>query len=213
MPRPPATAPREFGDQPINAEMEIWEDVALRQAEAFAPGEEPTVEAAPRRQAGRIARSTALFSVATAASRVAGLAREVVAAGYYGVSGPMSAFTTAFQVPNLVRALFADAALQPAFVPVFTDLIGKKHYKEAFRLASTLMLLITMVLGAITALFVLIAPVVMPIFAPGFEGELLDLTVALSQILFPTLIVLGLSGVVVGILTSYDRFGAFAISP
>jgi putative peptidoglycan lipid II flippase len=213
MPRPQATAPPEFGDQPINAEMDVWADIALRRAEAFDPGEEPTVEAAPRRQAGRIARSTAFFSVATAASRVAGLAREVVAAGYYGISGPMSAFTIAFQVPNLVRALFADAALQPAFVPVFTELIGRKQYREAFRLASTLLLLITMVLGVITALFVLLAPVVMPVFAPGFEGQILDLTVSLSRVLFPILIMLGVSGVVVGILNSYDRFGAFAISP
>ncbi len=167
----------------------------------------------PGRGAGRIARSTAFFSIATAASRVAGLGREVVAAGYYGVSGPMSAFTIAFQVPNLIRALFADAALQPAFVPVFTELIGKKDYREAFRLASTLLLLVTMVLGAITALFVLLAPVIMPLVAPGFEGELLDLTVALSQVLFPILVLLGISGIVVGILNSYDRFGAFAISP
>jgi putative peptidoglycan lipid II flippase len=170
-------------------------------------------ETQSERRPGRIARSTAFFSIATAASRVAGLGREVVAAGYYGVNGPISAFTVAFGVPNLIRALFADAALQPAFVPVFTDLIGKKHYREAFRLASTLLLLITMVLGAITALFVLLAPVIMPLFAPGFEGELLDLTVSLSQVLFPILIVLGVSGVVVGILNSYDRFGAFAISP
>jgi putative peptidoglycan lipid II flippase len=170
-------------------------------------------EPAPRRGAGRIARSTAFFSIATAASRVAGLGREVVAAGYYGVSGPMSAFTIAFQVPNLIRALFADAALQPAFVPVFTELLGKKDYKEAFRLASTMLLLVTMVLGAITALFVLLAPVIMPLFAPGFEGEILDLTVTLSQVLFPILVLLGISGIVVGILNSYDRFGAFAISP
>jgi putative peptidoglycan lipid II flippase len=188
-------------------------DAALRAAEAFDPGEELEGEPAPGRQAGRIARSTAFFSLATAASRVAGLGREVVAAGYYGISGPMSAFTVAFAVPNLVRALFADAALQPAFVPVFTDLLGKKAYREAFRLASTLMLLITMVMGAITALFVLIAPLIMPLFAPGFEGETLDLTISLSQVLFPILIMLGVSGVVVGILNSYDRFGAFAISP
>ena len=188
-------------------------DAALRAAEAFDPGEDLEGEPAPGRQAGRIARSTAFFSIATAASRVAGLGREVVAAGYYGISGPMSAFTIAFQVPNLIRALFADAALQPAFVPVFTELIGKKHYKDAFRLASTLLLLVTMVLGVITALFVLLAPVLMPLFAPGFEGEILDLTIALSQVMFPILILLGVSGVVVGILNSYDRFGAFAISP
>jgi putative peptidoglycan lipid II flippase len=194
-------------ERPINSDVGVWE------AEAFEPGEEITREPPPGRQAGRIARSTAFFSIATAASRVAGLAREVVAAGYYGISGPMSAFTIAFQVPNLIRALFADAALQPAFVPVFTELIGKKAYKEAFRLASTLLLLVTMVLGAITALFVLLAPVIMPVFAPGFEGEILDLTVSLSQVLFPILILLGISGIVVGILNSYDRFGAFAISP
>jgi putative peptidoglycan lipid II flippase len=193
--------------RPINAEVGVWE------ASAFEPGEEITRQPAPPREAGRIARSTAFFSVATAASRVAGLVREVVAAGYYGISGPMSAFTVAFQVPNLIRALFADAALQPAFVPVFTELIGKKDYREAFRLASTLLLLVTMVLGAITALFVLLAPVIMPLFAPGFEGETLDLTISLSQVLFPILIMLGVSGVVVGVLNSYDRFGAFAISP
>jgi putative peptidoglycan lipid II flippase len=194
-------------ERAINSDLGVWE------AEAFEPGEEFTHEPGAGLRAGRIARSTAFFSIATAASRIAGLAREVVAAGYYGINGPVSAFTIAFQVPNLIRALFADAALQPAFVPVFTELLGKKAYKEAFRLASTLLLLVTMVLGAMTAFFVLLAPVIMPIFAPGFEGPILDLTVSLSQVLFPILILLGISGIVVGILNSYDRFGAFAISP
>src|ERR1700709_2782211 len=70
-----------------------------------------------------------------------------------------------------------------------------------------------MVLGAITAIFVLAAPLVIPVFAPGFEGQILDLTISLSRVLFPILILLGISGIVVGILNSYDRFGAFAISP
>ncbi|HVQ58315.1 MAG TPA: lipid II flippase MurJ, partial [Solirubrobacterales bacterium] len=170
-------------------------------------------EPTPGRQAGRIARSTAFFSIATAASRVVGLVREVVAASFYGISGPMSAFTIAFQVPNLIRSLFADAALQPAFVPVFTEQLEQKNYREAFRLASTLLLIVTMVLGAITALFILAAPVLMPLFAPGFEDETRELMIALSQVLFPILVLLGVSGVVVGILNSYDRFGAFAIAP
>ena len=202
-------------DSPDRDEEALASDAAVREAEVFSPGEEPAGNPAPGRQAGRIARSTAFFSIATAASRIAGLGREVVAASYYGVYGPMSAFTIAFQVPNLVRSLFADAALQPAFVPIFTEQLEKKNYREAFRLASTLLLLATLVLGAITALFVLLAPVVMPIFAPGFKGneELLNLTITLSQVLFPILILLGISGVVVGVLNSYDRFGAFAISP
>ena len=164
-------------------------------------------------QPGRPALSTIFFSLATAASRVAGLAREVVAASLFGISGPMSAFTVAFQVPNLIRALFADAALQPAFVPIFTEQIEQGKFKEAFRMASTMLLLVTMVLGAITAIFILFAGTIMPLFAPGFSGYIEHLMIVLSQIMFPILILLGVTGVVVGILNSYDRFSAFAISP
>jgi putative peptidoglycan lipid II flippase len=139
--------------------------------------------------------------------------REIVAAGYFGVKGPMSAFTVAFQVPNLVRSLFADAALQPAFVPIFTEQLEKGNYKEAFRLASTMLFVVTLVLAAITAVFVLLAGLVMPLFAPGFKGEIRDLMITLSRILFPILILLGTTGIIVGILNSYDRFGAFAIAP
>ena len=177
---------------------------------AFVPDEEVR---APRPRAGRLARSTAFFSVATALSRLAGLVREIVAASYFGIRGPMSAFTIAFQVTNLVRSLFADAAIQAAFVPVFTEQLERDRRREAFRLASTLIFVVAVVLGLVTALFVLLAPVVMPIFAPGFEGELLDLTVSLSRLLFPILILLGVSGLVVGVLNSYDRFGVFAIAP
>src|SRR5436190_9333339 len=83
---------------------------------------------------GRLGRSTAFFSIATAFSRIAGLVREIVAASYFGIRGPMSAFTIAFQVPNLVRSLFADAAIQAAFVPVFTEEPEKGNKREAFRL-------------------------------------------------------------------------------
>jgi putative peptidoglycan lipid II flippase len=167
----------------------------------------------PLEREGRLGRSTLFFSIATAFSRVAGLVREIVAASYFGVKGPMSAFTIAFQVPNLVRSLFADAAIQAAFVPVFMEQLEKGNKREAFRLASTMIFLVTLLLGAITAIFVLAAPLIVPIFAPGFSGTLLDLTVTLSQILFPILILLGVTGIVVGVLNSYDRFAAFAVSP
>lgn len=162
---------------------------------------------------GKLARSTAFFSIATAGSRVAGLGREVISASYFGTTPQMSAFTIAFQVPNLIRALFADAALQPAFVPIFTEQVEKGKVKEAFRMASTLLLLVTMVLGAITAFFVLAAGLIMPVFSESFTPVIEHIMVVLSQIMFPILILLGITGVVVGILNSYDRFGAFAISP
>ncbi len=161
----------------------------------------------------RLGRSTAFFSIATGLSRVAGLVREIFAASYFGVGIQMSAFTIAFLVPNLIRSLFADAALQAAFVPVFTEQLERGKRIEAFRLASTLIFGAILVLGLITGLFILFAPLVMPLFAPGYSGAELDLTVALSRVLFPILVMLGVSGVVVGVLNSYNRFGVFAIAP
>ncbi len=162
---------------------------------------------------GRLGRSTALFSAATALSRIAGLVREIVAASYFGVTAQMSAFTIAFQVPNLVRSLFADAAIQAAFVPVFTEHLEQGRKREAFRLASTLIFLVALILGALTAIFILAAPVVMPLFVPDRYSDVTDLTVTLSRLLFPIVLLLGVTGMVVGVLNSYDRFGAFAISP
>jgi putative peptidoglycan lipid II flippase len=216
---PPAEAEGGEEDQAREAErIERRHEAVSMDTSTFTaiPAPTPTTPFVPPefdKREGRLGRSTAFFSVATAFSRVAGLVREIVAASYFGITGPMSAFTLAFQIPNLVRSLFADAAIQAAFVPVFTEELEKGNRREAFRLASTLIYLVTLVLGAITAIFVLAAPLIVPIFAPGFSGEILDLTVTLSQILFPILIMLGASGMVVGVLNSYDRFAAFAISP
>jgi putative peptidoglycan lipid II flippase len=168
-----------------------------------------------RGEARRLARSTAFFSFATGLSRVLGLAREVVAASLFGVTGAMSAFTIAFQVPNLVRALFADAALQGAFVPVFTELLEKGERREAFRVASSLFFLICLALGALTALFVIFAKPLMGLFAPGFDDDpaLADLTVSLARWMFPIVMLLALSGLVVGMLNSFEHFSVPALAP
>ncbi len=183
----------------------------------LAPAAEPSEtgragETAAQRR-GRLALSTVFFSAATGVSRIVGLVREVVAANYFGVTGPMSSFTIAFQVPNLVRALFADAALQGAFVPVFTELIETGRKREAVHVASSLFFLITLVLGAITAAFILAAGVVMPIFAPGFSGHLTDLTVSLSRVLFPIVLLMALTGLMAGMLNSLEHFSVPALAP
>jgi putative peptidoglycan lipid II flippase len=174
--------------------------------------EVPIVETpAPRR---RIAVNTAIFSVATGLSRIVGLVREVVASSYFGTRGSFSAFTIAFQVPNLVRSLVADAALSSAFVPVFTELLEQKKRKEAFRLASSLFFVILAGLGAITALFILGAGLVMPLFTGStFTPHLTDLTVGLSRVLFPIVVLLGINGLTVGILNAYDHFTIPALAP
>ena len=159
----------------------------------------------------RLARSTLIFSVATGLSRILGLVREMVAAYYFGINGKINAFTVAFQIPNLVRALLADAALSGAFVPVFSDLIEKGDRKRAWRVASTVFWLVLLVLGGLTAIFILIAPLLIKPF--GDPGGDFDLAVGLSRVLFPIVVLLGLSGVIVGILNTYDHFTVPALTP
>jgi putative peptidoglycan lipid II flippase len=159
----------------------------------------------------RLARSTAIFSLATALSRVVGLGREIVVRRYFGVQGEINAFTVAFQVPNLIRALVADTALSSAFVPVFSELLERNERARAWRVASTLFWLMLLGLTGVTALFILLAPWVMRPF--GYEGEDADLVVGLSRVLFPIVVLLGLSGLVVGILNSYEHFSVPALTP
>jgi putative peptidoglycan lipid II flippase len=159
----------------------------------------------------RLARSTAIFALATAGSRILGLFREIVVRGYFGVEGSINAFTVAFQIPNLVRALVSDAALSSAFVPVFSELLEKGDRARAWRVASSVFFLLVLGLTALTALFIVFAPWIMRPF--GYEGAQEDLVVGLSRVLFPIVALLGASGVIVGILNSYEQFTIPALTP
>jgi putative peptidoglycan lipid II flippase len=172
------------------------------------PTTRPQVEVGHSR---RLARSTAVFAGATAVSRLLGLVREMVSAYFFGVSGLINAFTVAIQIPNLVRALVADAALSGAFVPVFSELLEKGEKQRAWRVASTLFWLTLLVLGGVTAVFILLAPLLMRPF--GDPGGDYDLAVGLSRVLFPIVVLLGLSGIVVGILNTYHHFALPALAP
>src|SRR5213593_4666220 len=170
----------------------------------------PYTRRVDKRDSGRrLALSTAIFSLATGLSRVLGLIREVVAKNYFGVVGPVNAFQVAFLVPNTIRALVADAALSSAFVPVFSDLLEKGERKRAWRVASSLFWLTLLGLGALTALFMVVAPWVMRPLYPDHHV----LLIGLSRVLFPIVALLGVSGIVVGILNSYDEFSIPALTP
>jgi putative peptidoglycan lipid II flippase len=171
----------------------------------------PYTRRVDERSGRRLARSTAIFSLATGVSRILGLVREIVASYYFGAAGKVNAFTVAFQVPNLVRSLVADAALSAAFVPVFTELLEKGDRRRAWRVASTLFWLVLLALGALTALLMLLAPwIIRPFGDPGGDAEL---AVGLSRVLFPIVALLGVSGIVVGILNSYEHFTVPALTP
>ena len=161
----------------------------------------------------RLAASTATFGAATAASRVAGLVRDSAAAYFFGTSAAMSAFTIAFNIPNLIRALFGDSAIGGAFVPVFVAMREQGREPEAWRVASILFWLAAVVLGGISAVFVIVAPWLIPLLMAGQSNVPTSLVVELSRWLFPIVVLLGLTGVVTAILNSYDIFGLPAFAP
>ena len=202
---------RQSGEMAVPALADPDQPTVNISAELLAPG------AAERRASGdaarqRLAVSTAIFGIATGLSRVLGLVREMVAGYYFGVAGGrINAFTVAFQLPNLVRSLVADSALSSAFVPVFSDLLEKGERRRAWRVASSMFWLMLLALSALTALFILIAPWVIDLF--GYHGQDRSLAVGLSRVLFPIVTLLGISGIVVGVLNSYDHFTVPAVSP
>ncbi len=192
------------------------------EAQAFdAEGQAAPFAAAPvsvpdgrHEEAGRgLARSGVIFAIATALSRVIGLIREIAQAAVFGISGPVNAFEIAFLIPNTVRALVADSALSAAFVPVFSDLLVKGERKRAWRVASSIFWLLLLGLGGLTAFFIVIAPWVMELFGYGPGQQFGEIATELARILFPLVLILGLTGVVVGVLNSYDHFTVPALSP
>ncbi len=159
--------------------------------------------------------ATIIFAAATLFSRFAGVLRQMVVAAIFGASTTLSAFTVAVQIPNLIRALVADAALSGAFVPVFTDLDEKGERDKAWALASSLITLVLVVLGPICVLVAVAAPyVVAPLIdEKAFGAEAVDLTVKLTRILMPIVVLMAASSVVTGILNSYGHFTVPALAP
>ena len=160
--------------------------------------------------------STATFLVLVAASsRVLGLLREIVMVTYLGLGPEMGAYTVANKVPALVRSLLADTALTAAFIPVFTSLLEKERRRDAWQVAFTITVTATAVLSVVTILGMIFAPQVVKVVAPGFSDnpEIVDLTVYLMRIMFPTVIIMGVAAICTGILNSYDHFTIPALAP
>ena len=142
--------------------------------------------------------------------------REIVASSYFATSGAFSAFTIAFQVPNLVRSLFADAALAPRSCRSSPSCSSRASASEAFRLASTLFFLILAVARRDHACCSSLArrrrhaavhrrQVHRAARRPHGRAQ--------PQVLFPIVVLLGLNGLVVGILNAYDHFTIPALAP
>ncbi|NLV71751.1 MAG: murein biosynthesis integral membrane protein MurJ [Actinobacteria bacterium] len=164
----------------------------------------------------RLAMAAGFLMLATAGSRILGLVREIVMVGYLGMDAEMGGFTVAMKVPNLIRTLLADTALSAAFIPVFSGLLEKERRREAWQTAFTVTVLATGVLGVVTVLGMIFAPEVVKVVAPGWSSkypDTVELTISLMRVMFPTVMVMGIAGIFMGILNSYDHFTMPAVAP
>lgn len=163
-----------------------------------------------------LAWAAAFLAIATAGSRVLGLIREIVMVSCLGLGAEMGGFTVAMKVPNLVRTLLADTALSAAFIPVFSGLLEKGRERDAWQVAFTVAVAAAASLGVVAALGMVFAPEVVRVVAPGWAGkfpETVNLTVSLMRIMFPTVVIMGLAGIFMGILNSYNHFAMPAVAP
>jgi putative peptidoglycan lipid II flippase len=158
---------------------------------------------------------TGRFSIATVISRITGLLREATLAALFGASGSMDAFVAAFRIPNLLRDLFAEGALSAAYVPVFTDKLKKEGKEEAFKVTSSVISILMLVLGILVIAGIFLAPYFVKYYVSGFSADLakLNLTILMSQIMFPFILLVALAAVCMGTLNSMGRFGIPAMAP
>ncbi len=166
-------------------------------------------------QSGGLLRSSLVVGVMTMLSRVLGLVRDVVIAGYFGSTAAADAFFVAFKIPNFLRRLFAEGAFSQAFVPVLSEYRTQRSFPEVRELVSRVSGTLAGSLLMITVVGILAAPVLIRLFAPGFMGEPEKLALAgeMLRITFPYLLLISLTALAASILNSYGRFAVPAFTP
>ena len=163
----------------------------------------------PSEDTGKIARSASKVSIAVMCSRVLGLIREQTFAVLFGAGFAYDAFVVAFRIPNLLRDLFGEGALSAAFVTVFSDYDETRGAEATWKLAGNVLVFVTILLSLITLLGILFADkIVLALVDADFEKitDKVALTHLLTMIMFPFLIFISLSSVVMGILNTKGRF-------
>ncbi len=178
------------------------------------PGDQGAVSAdgAAARAEKLNTRAASVVGLAVLCSRVLGLVREQVFAALFGGGRIMDAFTIAFRIPNLLRDLFAEGALSTAFVTTFSKTVATEGEAAAWRLANKAATLTAVTLSAITVLGIVFAPWLVEVLAPGFAGEKAALTVTLTRVMYPFILLVSLAALVMGMLNARNVFGVPAMA-
>ena len=139
-------------------------------------------------------------------SRVVGLVRERVLATYFGTGLHADVFSAGLRMPNVLQNLLGEGTLSASFIPVYSELLGRGQTREAGRVAGAAFALLLGIAGSIALLGIALAPFLVSVFTPGFEGQRRELMIAVVRILFPMTGVLVLSAWSLGILNSHRKF-------
>ena len=182
--------------------------------EARRPGASPTMTPPDSNRDG-LTRSVGIVGLATLTSRVLGLVRDQALAYRFGAGDRMDAFLVALRIPNLLRELFAEGAMNAAFVPVFTRRLTREGREAAWRLGTQLVNALAVVTGVIAAAGIVFADPLTRLFAAGYQdvpGKL-ELTVQLTRIVLPFFTLVAVAAACMGMLNSLRRFFVPALSP
>ena len=139
-------------------------------------------------------------------SRIAGLVRERVFAHYLGNSDAAGAFKAALRIPNFLQNLFGEGVLSASFIPIYSRLRAEGDEETARRVASVVGSVLALFVSVVVLLGVFVTPFMVDIVAPGFHGEVRELTVQIVRILFPGVGLLVMSAWCLGILNSHRQF-------
>src|SRR3989449_6259694 len=155
------------------------------------------------------------IGAATLASRVLGFARDMVVALIFGAGPVTDAFFVAFRIPNILRRLLAEGALSTAVIPVFTEYATVRSRDELWRLVRATLGTALVVLAVTTLVGIALAPWLLRAVAPGFTSDPLQEARAgqLTRVMFPYLVLVGLSALAMGALNAENRFFASALGP
>ena len=160
-------------------------------------------------------RTLVTVSGMTLLSRILGFVRDFVIARSFGAGPLTDAFFVAFRLPNLLRRLFAEGAFSQAFVPILAEYREKQTPDETRQLVDRVASMLFLIVILVTAIGMIITPLLITIFAPGFVGDKtkFDLTVQLTRITFPYIVFMSLVALAAGILNTWRRFALPAFTP
>lgn len=163
----------------------------------------------------KIVKSTGLVGFMTILSRILGFVRDMVCAKVFGAGANYDAFIVAFKIPNFLRRLFAEGAFAQAFVPILSEYRATKSKESVDKLLRHVAGVLGLSLLIVSVLGMLLAPLIVRLFAPGFidEQHRLYLSIDLLRITFPYIFFISLTAFLGSILNSFDKFAMPAFTP